>query len=158
MTPTVDTSTPRTGTIDRTAPSSRSIRRRLATFVESYALLVLLLLCALFFCLWPQTASTFPTLANFRILVASQAVIGVIALGALLPLLVQEFDLSVGAVAGVSAIFVAAYLSDGGNVLIGVLLSVAIGLVVGTINAVLVTRAHVSGVITTLGMSTILGG
>ncbi|WP_116451724.1 ABC transporter permease [Blastococcus litoris] len=158
MTQTVDTSPQEPSAVDRPAPSGRPARRRLASFLEAYALLVMLVVIALFFTFWPETSSTFPTAANMRILVASQAVIGVIAIGALLPLLVQEFDLSVGAVAGVSAIFVAAYLSDDGSVLVGVLLAVAIGLVVGTINALLVTRAHVSGVITTLGMSTILAG
>lgn len=135
-----------------------ALRARLVSFLEAYALLVLLILIALFFCVWPQTADTFPTVANIRILVASQAVIGVISLGALLPLLCTEFDLSVGNVAALSAVFVAAFLSDGGNVILGIGLAVLVGLVVGTVNAVIVTRGHVSGVITTLGMSTILAG
>lgn len=158
MTQTLDTSSQEPAVVDRPASSSRSPRQRLGSFLEAYALLVLLVVIAVFFSFWPETSSTFPTLANMRILVASQAVIGVIAIGALLPLLVQEFDLSVGAVAGVSAIFVAAYLSDDGNVVLGVVLAVAMGLVIGSINALLVTRAHVSGVIATLGMSTILAG
>ncbi|XBB67834.1 ABC transporter permease [Nocardioides sp. WV_118_6] len=139
-------------------PGGGGVKARLVAFAEAYALLILLGVIALFFCFWPQTADTFPTVANIRILLASQAVIGVISLGALLPLLCTEFDLSVGNVAALSAVFVAAFLSDGGNVLLGVGLAVLVGLAVGTVNAVIVTRGHVSGVITTLGMSTILAG
>lgn len=138
-------------------PASRA-RSRAVAFVEAYALLILLGVIALFFCLWPQTSDTFPTVANLRILVASQAVIGVISLGALLPLLCNEFDLSVGNVAALSAVFAASYLSGEGNVLAAVGLAVLVGLVVGGANALIVTRGHVSGVITTLGMSTILAG
>lgn len=142
----------------RRASRSRKGKARLVDFFEAYALLVLLGLIALFFCFWSETSSTFPTVANMRILLASQAVIGVISLGTLLPLLCQEFDLSVGNIAGLSAIMVAASVSSNGSVLGAVALAVAIGLVVGGANALIVTRLHVNGVITTLGMSTILGG
>ncbi|WP_395656556.1 ABC transporter permease [Nocardioides sp.] len=142
----------------RKAARSRTGKARFVNFLEAYALLVLLALIALFFCFWSETSSTFPTVANLRILLASQAVIGVISLGLLLPLLCQEFDLSVGNIAGLAAIVVAAYVSSEGNVLAAVVLALAIGLAVGAVNALIVTRLHVNGVIATLGMSTILGG
>jgi ribose transport system permease protein len=140
------------------AAKSRTGKARLINFLEAYALLVLLALIAVFFCFWSETSSTFPTLANMRILLASQAVIGVISLGLLLPLLCQEFDLSVGNIAGLAAIMVAASVSESGNVLAAVALALTIGLVIGGVNALIVTRLHVNGVIATLGMSTILGG
>ena len=142
----------------RKAARARTGKARFVDFLESYALLVILVVIAVFFCFWPETSSTFPTLANMRILLASQAVIGVISLGTLLPLLCQEFDLSVGNIAGLSAIMVAASVSSNGSVLGAVAVVLAIGLVVGGANALVVTRLHVNGVITTLGMSTILGG
>lgn len=143
-----------------TPPGSarRGARERIVTLLEAYALLIVLVGIALFFCVWPQTSDTFPTVANIRILVASQAVIGVIALGALLPLLCTEFDLSVGNVAALSAVLVADFVSNGNSVVLGVALAVLVGAVVGSANALIVTRAHVSGVITTLGMSTIIAG
>ncbi|GAB4005319.1 ABC transporter permease [Nocardioides ultimimeridianus] len=136
----------------------RRLQRRLVAFLESYALLLVLGVIALFFCFWSRTSSTFPTVENIRILVASQAVIGVISLGALLPLLCTEFDLSVGNVAALSAVLVADFVSGGGNIVLGVGLAILVGGVVGTVNALIVTRGHVSGVITTLGMSTIIAG
>lgn len=142
----------------RSRTARRGVRERLVAFLESYALLLVLVGIAAFFCVWPQTADTFPTVANIRILVASQAVIGVIALGALLPLLCTEFDLSVGNVAALSAVLVADYVSADRSVLLGVGLAVLIGVIVGSANALIVTKGHVSGVITTLGMSTIIAG
>lgn len=140
------------------ARASRTFKARLIKFLEAYALLVLLVLIALFFCFWPETSSTFPTLANMRILLASQAVIGVISLGLLLPLLCQEFDLSVGNIAALSAIMVAQFVTNSGNVLGAVVMALVIGLVIGGVNALIVTKMHVNGVITTLGISTILAG
>ena len=140
------------------AAESKTFKARLINFLEAYALLVLLALIALFFCFWSETSSTFPTLANLRILLASQAVIGVISLGLLLPLLCQEFDLSVGAIAGLTAIMVAQFVSEAGNVIGAFGLALLIGLVAGGVNALIVTKLHVNGVIATLGVSTILGG
>ncbi|MEP9362781.1 ABC transporter permease [Nocardioides sp. CN2-186] len=140
------------------AAESRTWKARFVSFLEAYALLVVLAAIALFFCFWSETSSTFPTVANLRILLASQAVIGVISLGLLLPLLCQEFDLSVGNIAGLTAILVADFVSGGGNVVAAVILALVIGAVIGGVNALIVTRLHVNGVITTLGMSTILTG
>ena len=140
------------------AATANTLKARLVHFLESYALLVLLALIAVFFCFWSQTSSTFPTMANLRILLASQAVIGVISLGLLLPLLCQEFDLSVGAIAGLSAIMTAQFVSEAGNVVGAFAVAVLIGIVAGGVNALIVTKMHVNGVIATLGILTILGG
>lgn len=149
---------PATEVQEHKAAESRTFKARFVAFLEAYALLVLLVVIALFFCFWSETSSTFPTLANLRILLASQAVIGVISLGMLLPLLCQEFDLSVGNIAALTAILVANFVSGGGNVVAAVVLALVIGMAIGGVNALIVTRLHVNGVITTLGMSTILTG
>jgi ribose transport system permease protein len=110
------------------------------------------------FSVWSRTGDTFSSAANLRILVANQAVIGIIALGALIPLIANEWDLSVGAIAGTAAIFSASAMSGGRPVLVAIAIALGIGTAVGLSNALLVTRVHVNGVITTLGMSTILSG
>jgi ribose transport system permease protein len=137
---------------------SASFRDRVLQFLESYALLVIMIAIAIFFTFWPATSETFPTVANLRILLASQAVLGLIALGALIPLLCGEFDLSVGALAGLSGVAVAGFMTSTANILGGVLLALAIGLSIGVVNALLVTKARVNGVIATLGISTIISG
>ena len=137
---------------------TRDARSRVLHFLEAYALLGLLILVGVFFSVWSKTSGTFLTSANLQILVSNQAVTAIIALGALVPLAVNEFDLSVGPAAGLSAIFVAKSMSEGTPVLLAILLGIALGALVGTINALLVTRARVNGVITTLAMATILDG
>jgi len=136
----------------------RPLGRRLLRFLESYALLVLLVVMVIFFSVWPQTSGVFLTPANLQILVASQAVLGVVALGALIPLICGEFDLAVGAVAALSAVLVAQVLSSGVPVWIGLMVALGVGAAVGIANGLIVTKLGVNAVVATLGMSTILVG
>src|SRR3954463_15048980 len=69
-------------------------------YLEAWALAGLLVAIAVFFAVWGKTSGTFATSANLRVLVGDQAVIGVVALAALLPLTCNEWDLSIGANAG----------------------------------------------------------
>jgi ribose transport system permease protein len=142
-----------------TSPNGpRRLRRPLRYYLEAYALLGLLIAVAIFFSVWPETADTFPTAANIETLIAANSVVAIVALGALVPLVCYEFDLSVGAIAGLSSIYVATALSDGGGIVAAVFLGIAIGVVVGVVNGTLVTRLGVNAVITTLGMSIIIAG
>jgi ribose transport system permease protein len=127
-------------------------------YLEAYALVGLLVLAAVFFSLYSPTADTFLTAANLQVLVGSNSVLAIVALAALVPLVCDEFDLSVGATAGLSSIYSASLLADGGSVLVAVVLGIAIGVVVGCVNALLVTRAKVNAVIATLGVSIIIAG
>lgn len=131
---------------------------RLGVLAERYALVVLLIVVVVFFSLYPPTSGTFLTLANFRVVLGTQGVLAIVALGALIPLIANQWDLSVGAVAGLSAVSVASLFSQ--NVpLWGVLLAAMIaGLTVGFVNALLVTKVGTSAVITTLGIAGVIAG
>lgn len=143
----------------RDPKSPRMVRnRRLLSWVEAYAMLALLVLVAVFFSLYADTRDTFFTTANLQALVGNQVVVATIALGALIPLACNEWDLSVGAVAGLSAVFVASMMSSGTPVLVAIVGGVLIGAGIGLINALIVTRLRVHAVITTLAMATILEG
>lgn len=132
--------------------------RGLLHYVEAYALLGLLALTALFFTLLPETADTFPTDTNLQITVANQAVLAIVAIGVLIPLIANSFDLSVGAVTGLSAVFVAGALSSGTPILVAIALGIGLGIVVGSLNAALVSRLGLNAVVTTLGTGTIVTG
>jgi len=145
--------------IDDVATRRRLDRREaVVRGLEAYALLGLLLVLVLFFAVFPETSDTFLTSANLQILVGNQAVLAIVALAALIPLVCNEFDLSVGPVAGLSSIFVASALSDGTPVVVAILIGIGIGAGVGLVNALLVTKAGINGVITTLGMATVITG
>jgi ribose transport system permease protein len=146
-----------------TATTSRPLaRRRLrglsGKYLEAYALPLLTIAIAIFFGVWSKTSDIFFTTANIQVLLGTQTVVAVVALGALVPLIAGEWDLSVGAVAGLAAVSVAQLLSHGNSVIVALLGGIGIGVAVGLLNALIVTRARVNAVITTLGTATILAG
>lgn len=140
------------------SPNQGRHRRSRSYHLSAYAFVGLLLASAVFFSLYPETSDTFPTDANIQTLISSNSVIAIIALAALVPLVAYEFDLSVGAIAGLSSIFVADALSNGTPIPLAIGLGIAIGASVGVINALLITQARVNAVITTLGTSIIIAG
>lgn len=131
---------------------------RLPRFLEAYALLGMLLGAAAFFSLWPKTSDVFLTTANLQVLLSSQAVVAVIALGVLVPLICLEFDLSVGATAGLAAVITASAFSAGVPFPLAIAGAVAAGALIGLVSGTFVTRIGVDGVIVTLGVATLIEG
>ena len=81
------------------------LRHRLVVLAERNALLLLLVAVVIFFSCWPQTADTFASLPNVRNLLGDQTVVALMAIGAIFPLLVGEFDLSIGYLVTFLALF-----------------------------------------------------
>lgn len=157
---TTTTTTPATANGHRPPGFEQAARRRkpLRSYLEAYAFLGLLILTFAFFSLWPKTADTFLSAANLQVLIGGSTAIAIVALGSLVPLVCNEWDLAIGTNAGLSSICVAIALTNGVSVPVAVLIGLGVGLVVGTVNALLVTRLRVNAVITTLGVSIILAG
>ena len=144
---------------DRDGTPTRSLLAAVVVVLERYALLGLLILVVVVFGSWDKTADAYLTAANFRNVIGSQTVLAVIALGAIVPLVCGQFDLSVGSVAGLSSVLTAsAYarwdLPLWGGVAVGIL----VGAVVGAVNGVVVTRFGVNALITTLGSASVVTG
>jgi ribose transport system permease protein len=144
-----------TGWSSTEAPSRRIDATDL---LERWAFPAFLLVVAVFFTFLPATSDTFPTAANLRTVATGSVIVAVVALAALIPLVCEEFDLSVGAVAGLSSILAAEFMAGGGNLVVAIVIAVVVGAFVGLLNAVLITVAGVNAVITTLGMSIIIAG
>jgi ribose transport system permease protein len=86
-------------------------------------------------------------------------VLVVVALAVVLPLIVGEFDLSVGAVLGLAAITAAVLnVNAGAPVGISALAGLAVGPIVGAVNAFFIVVVGVDGLITTLGIGTLATG
>jgi ribose transport system permease protein len=103
--------------------------------------------------------STFATKANWQTIASSQSVLAVAALALLVPLVGGRFDVSVGAILGLSAIAAASLMSKYGLPLIpAILITLVIGAVIGIINGAIVAYLGVNSIITTLGTGTIMGG
>jgi ribose transport system permease protein len=140
------------------APSTLASRdSQLSARVEQFGLVGVLAATILLFSIWAP--DTFPTLDNLRSILAGQSVLAVLAIAALIPLVVGQFDLSIAAVLGLSSLAGAALMSDASVPLfVAIVGAVAVGGLIGLINGVLVARVGVNSIITTLGTASVIAG
>jgi ribose transport system permease protein len=100
---------------------------------------------------------TFLTADTIRSVASDQAITGILALAALIPLLAGGFDLSVAQNLGVSAVVSSALMSKSHvDPPLAVLLTLAMGTGVGIVNGFFVARVGVNSFIATLGMTSAL--
>jgi ribose transport system permease protein len=134
-----------------------SSSERLGDLANRYGLLVLFfVVVVLFSALKPDT---FPTLDNAQTIASTQAVIALLALAATLPLIVGQFDVSIGFQLGLAQTLCAGLMIKNGWAAVpaagaGVLSC----LVIGIVNGVLVTKLRLSSFIATLGVGTFVLG
>lgn len=103
--------------------------------------------------------STFVSVDNWRAIFLTQSVLAVLSIAVLLPLIIGEFDLSVGANMGLGAIAVTGLISKQGFSLpLAIVCGVLICTLVGLINGLLVAKVGIGAFIATLGTGTIIGG
>lgn len=102
---------------------------------------------------------TFLSKANASSILGSQAILLIIALGLTVCLTVNEFDLSIGATAGLGqVVFATLAVKHDVDMPLAFLAAVGVGALVGIVNSVVVVGLGVSSFITTLGMSALLDG
>ncbi|MBK8045997.1 MAG: ABC transporter permease [Anaerolineales bacterium] len=90
---------------------------------------------------------------TFNRISASVAVIAVVAVGQTLVILTRNIDLSVGSIVGFTAYIVGTLLSQDNSIhpLATVLLAIILGMLLGSLNGVLVAYARIPSIIVTLG-------
>jgi ribose transport system permease protein len=122
-----------------------------------FGLPIVLLIVLVVFSVWKP--ASFFTWTNFKATFTQQAVILMVALAAMVPLIVGEFDLSVGANAGLGAIFAVGFCDmQHINPWVSIVLAVLICGTVGLINGLIITRLKVNSFVATLGVATVIGG
>jgi ribose transport system permease protein len=99
---------------------------------------------------------TFFVDTTWKNIVSSQAVTAILTLGLLLPLAAGVYDLSIGSMLGLSAIFSAYLVNHGASTGAAVLIVLGVAVVVGLFNAFLVVGMGINSFIATLGVGTIL--
>lgn len=114
----------------------------------------LLLLVTVFTILKPHV---FPMARNLLNILNQISLLGICAGGLTICLAVGEFDLSIGAVATLGAVLAAGWLPHMHPVL-AVFAVLAVCLLVGLVNGLIITTLRVSSFMTTLGMMTVLTG
>lgn len=103
--------------------------------------------------------STFPTWSNFINVLSQAALTAIIAAGLTLPLVVGEFDMSIGYAASLHGVLVTGFMVKAGMpVWLAIALVLLAGAAIGLFNGVIVTRARVNALIATLGSGTVLVG
>ena len=93
----------------------------------------------------------FFTGANFRAMAIGFAPTAIIAVGMAILLVSGGFDLSVGAVLALSGTVVGILMINGFGIFPAILIVFGLGIVIGTINGLLVTKLHINPLIATLG-------
>jgi erythritol transport system permease protein len=126
------------------------------TLLKGRALVVLALLVVLFAAMAPA----FLTANNLTILAKHVAIAAILAIGMTFVVLSGGIDLSVGSVAGLSGMVAGLLITQGVTIggtqhflpaLVCALAAIAVGLIVGLLNGLLVARAGVAPFIATLG-------
>lgn len=148
--------------VDRLSQASdRSTRQYLGAIVGElsyrYALIFVWIGVAIFFSI--VRPSTFATTGNLNTIFASQSVLALVALALVFPLIVGEFDLSIGATLGLSAILIAVLnVQYHWPIGLAVVAALAVGVIVGSVNGFFVVIVGVNALVCTLGISTLVTG
>ncbi|PKM50010.1 MAG: ABC transporter permease [Firmicutes bacterium HGW-Firmicutes-7] len=109
----------------------------------------------MFSILRPQS---FATISNAINITRQISLLVVISIGATLIMAVEEFDLSIGAMASLGGVLAAKLSVNGIPVIFALLIALAICFIIGYVNGYIVTKFKVLSFITTLAMGTIIGG
>ena len=104
------------------------------------------------------SSDAFFTLGNLINITRQISLLVIIALGATLVMSVEEFDLSVGALASLGGVIAAKMAVAGMPMFLCFIVPVVVCFLIGLLNGWIVTRFRVLSFITTLAMGTIIGG
>lgn len=133
----------------------RRVRWNRSLGLDRYSGLYLWAVFLIVFGVW--TPDSFLSLSTLHSVAAQQAVTGMVAFGAMIPLTAGEFDLSVGGNANFTGILaVLLQLDWHWPVAAACVAAVAAGAIIGIVNGFVVVRLKVSSFIATLGMGSIL--
>lgn len=101
----------------------------------------------------------FPTLNNFTNILNQVALTAIIAGGVTLPLVVGEFDMSIGYQASFAGVLVTGLMANQHlSTPLAIILVLAVGLIFGLINGLIVTKTGVNAFVATLGTGTVIVG
>lgn len=155
--PTVESPAKQRTGLPAESAQKRRRQRTAGALLQRYGLLLALLLVIIVFSL--LRPDTFATWENFSSILTGDAALALVALGVMLPLVVQRYDLSVGYIATFSSLVTVGVISrHGWPVWQAIALGIAIGLICGVVNGLLVAYAKLNSLVVTLGVGSALAG
>jgi len=150
-------------TTETSAGITKPILDLLARYREIITVAILVVGCLSFHLLtlssnpdnWP---SIFANPSNLRAMLVPIAMDVIVAVGMLIVLVCGGFDLSVGSVLALAGLATGKVINATGSIPAAVLAGLTVGLVVGSVNGVVVTRFGVNPLIATLGTMSVARG
>ena len=137
-----------------TTGNSRTVGSVTSMILERYGLVVILVGL---FILFSLTQPAFMTGRNMQVIALAVSMQTFASMALLVPIVAGKFDLSVGNVTVLSTIVTAKCMSEWQMPLIvAIVITALVGIGIGVINGLLVTKAGVNDFVATLGMATIL--
>ncbi len=133
----------------------KQTRFKMNNFFSKYGVLISLFLLIIFFSI---KAPRFMSIKNIISLLRQISILCLLSTGLTFCMILNEFDLSIGEVAGLSGVLVTTLLLAGYNLFISILIVLLIGITFGLINGLIVTKLKIDSFIVTLAMSTITLG
>jgi ribose/xylose/arabinose/galactoside ABC-type transport system permease subunit len=100
---------------------------------------------------------SFRTTTNLTNILEQNAMLGIVACGMLVMMVSGGFDLSVGAI-GATASVVAAWVSGHAALPVAILAGLAVGLVIGALNGVVIAKGRINAFMTTFAMASVVTG
>jgi len=120
-----------------------------------YPTLPIILVMVVAFSIW---SPYFLTASNFQTIMAGNAVILIAAIGETIVLLTGGIDLSIPNVISCSAVISGIYMSHTGNIFVGLLIALGVGLGFGVVNGVMIGYLGMTPFITTMGTQLVAKG
>lgn len=134
-----------------------AIRQPLIRAMGRYGTLVALALLLAAFTI--AAPSQFSTVDNLRNVLTDMSIGAIVAAGLTFPLVAGDFDLSIGYLASFCGILVVGLMERSGlSIPLAILVVLVVGVAVGVMNGVVVTKLRVNAFIATLGIGTLLVG
>jgi ribose/xylose/arabinose/galactoside ABC-type transport system permease subunit len=104
------------------------------------------------------SANRFATTNNAFIILSDIAVIGIVTIGQTMAIVSGGFDLSTSGVVPLGSILFAEFLNQGHGTWVALILTLLVGVGVGLINGLIITKLRINPLIATLGMLSITAG
>ena len=103
-------------------------------------------------------SKNFLTIVNFRAIGFGMLSVGIVSIGMMIVMVTGAFDLSVGSTLALTGIVAAKLLESGTPIYISILAALAVGVLIGCFNGLLITRIGINPFIATLGTMSMVRG
>lgn len=143
------------GKVDKNNSGDKFSKENIKNFVEKYKSLIgLIMLCTIITVVSPK----FLTVSNITNVFTQVSVNAIIAVGMTFVILTGGIDLSVGSTLAISGALSASIIKSTGNIFLAVVAAAVVGIVIGLINGLLISKGKLQAFIATLATMTIFRG